>query len=288
VTPGNTDRLSLRKTVAFYNLTPQKKFGQNFIYDENLLAKIAHYARPLTHRTVIEIGPGPGGLTRALLAEDCKDIHVFEVDDQFRPPLEDLQKQDDRLFLYFQDALQFDFRPLLEGRVKIIANLPYNISTPVLFKWLPDLARIESLTLMFQKEVADRLTACPGTSQYGRLSVMCQWLSHIRQVLTLPKSCFHPQPKIESAVVQLTSRQASPPSPGLFKAMENMTHVLFSKRRKMLRGTLKPLFHKLEVDPDHLAQELDIDLQLRPENLRPEQFVLLAKKLILSEASPLS
>jgi 16S rRNA (adenine1518-N6/adenine1519-N6)-dimethyltransferase len=263
----------LRETIARHGLSAKRGLGQNFLLDLNLTRKIARAAAPLEGLTVVEIGPGPGGLTRALLAEGAERVVAIERDARALPALAEIAAAcPGRLEIVHGDALSFDYR--FDGPAKIVANLPYNIATPLLLSWIGGGAWppwFASLTLMFQKEVAERIVAAPGGDAYGRLSVICQWRCAARKLFDIPPSAFTPPPKVTSTLVQLVPRTAPDPLCPV-KALERVTAAAFGQRRKMLRTSLKSLF----ADPEKTLASLGIDSRLRAEQLRVPEFCRLA------------
>jgi 16S rRNA (adenine1518-N6/adenine1519-N6)-dimethyltransferase len=230
----------LREVIARFDLGARKALGQNFLLDLNLTGRIARSAGDLSGVTVIEIGPGPGGLTRALLNSDAAAVVAVERDNRCIVALADLvEAAEGRLRLIEGDALEVDPEAIAPAPRAIVANLPYNVATPLLIGWLKRIEQFRSLTLMFQREVADRLSAKPGSKAYGRLSVISQWRAEVRPLFNLPARAFTPPPKIESTVVQFIPRSA--PEPAEFAAMEAVTAAAFGQRRKMLRASLKSL-----------------------------------------------
>jgi 16S rRNA (adenine1518-N6/adenine1519-N6)-dimethyltransferase len=230
----------LREVIARFDLGARKALGQNFLLDLNLTGRIARSAGDLSGVTVIEIGPGPGGLTRALLNSDAAAVVAVERDSRCIVALADLvEASEGRLRLIEGDALEVDPEAIAPAPRAIVANLPYNVATPLLIGWLKRIEQFRSLTLMFQREVADRLSAKPGTKAYGRLSVISQWRADVRPLFNLPARAFTPPPKIESTVVHFTPRLS--PEPAEFSAMEAVTAAAFGQRRKMLRASLKSL-----------------------------------------------
>jgi 16S rRNA (adenine1518-N6/adenine1519-N6)-dimethyltransferase len=230
----------LREVIAKFDLGARKALGQNFLLDLNLTGRIARSAGDLSGVTVIEIGPGPGGLTRALLNSDAAAVVAVERDSRCIVALADLlEASEGRLRLIEGDALEVDPEAIAPAPRAIVANLPYNVATPLLIGWLKRIEQFRSLTLMFQREVADRLSAKPGSKAYGRLSVISQWRAEVRPMFNLPARAFTPPPKIESTVVQLIPRAV--PEPAEFSDMEAVTAAAFGQRRKMLRASLKSL-----------------------------------------------
>lgn len=258
-------RPSLKEVMIRHNLSPKKSLGQNFLLDENITHKVARTAGDLTGRRVIEIGPGPGGLTRAILDLGAAEVIAIEMDENCIEVLKELNE--DRLTVLHQDALKTNFVPLLQAdkSVKIIANLPYNVGTELLLQWLPLLHSIESLTLMFQKEVVDRIVANPSTKDYGRLSVMVQWLATAQKVFDLPPHLFTPPPKVTSSVVQIIPKKQ--PLPVSFDIMEKVVKQAFSQRRKMLKSNFKEsdpeIFNATHIDPTRRAETLSIEEFIR-------------------------
>jgi len=252
----------LRDIIATYGLRPDKSLGQHFLLDPSLLTRIVTSAGPLTGIHVIEIGPGPGGLTRALLASDATSILAVEIDERAVAAMTALAATDPRLTIQSADALKINLPDHTPAPRAIIANLPYNVGTPLLIKWLAQAGEYQSMVLMFQLEVAARIAAAPNTSAYGRLSVLAQWLCEIDIAMHVPASAFSPPPKVESAIVRLRPKAAQPRVPE-FKAMEKLTAAAFGQRRKMLRGALKPLggealLTRANIAPDRRAETLTV------------------------------
>lgn len=251
----------LRDVIKRFGLGARKSLGQHFLLDLNLCARITRAAGDLTASNIIEIGPGPGGLTRALLDTGAAKIIAVEQDSRCVEALSELREAyPDRLDIIEADALETDVTTLAPAPRWIIANLPYNIATPLLLGWLRRITHFEGLTLMFQKEVADRLAAQPGTKAYGRLSVITQWLCEVRFEFNVSKEAFTPPPKVASSVVSLIPRP-TPLAPAEWKSLEAITAQAFGQRRKMLRSSLKHLnldFAALGIDPTARAEELSV------------------------------
>ena len=264
----------LRAIIARHGLSASKALGQNFILDRQLLARIAAVPGPLDGRSAYEVGPGPGGLTRALLDAGASVVAV-ERDRRCLPALADLERDfPGKLRVVEADALRFDERAAVGDGAHIVSNLPYNIGTALLLKWLsgPWPPWWRSLTLMFQREVAERIVAAPGSDAYGRLSVAAQWRSAARIAMRVNRSAFVPPPKVTSAVVYIVpAEQPACVDPAV---MEKVTEAAFGQRRKMLRSSLKSLPGALDA-----LQELGIDPQRRAETLGVAEFVALARKL---------
>jgi 16S rRNA (adenine1518-N6/adenine1519-N6)-dimethyltransferase len=262
----------LREVMRRHGLEPKRALGQNFLFDLNLTGRIARAAGGLDQGTVLEVGPGPGGLTRALLAEGAKKVVAVERDARALPALAEIAAAyPGRLEVVEGDALKLDLGALGEAPRKIVANLPYNVATPLLFRWLDQAERFVSLTLMFQKEVADRLTAKPRTEDYGRLSIVTQWRCEVRQLFDIPPRAFIPPPKVTSTVVQLTPRP--PLYPADPRDLEAVAEAGFGQRRKMLRQSLKTL----PVEVNALLDRANIRDTARAEELDIEQFCALAR-----------
>jgi 16S rRNA (adenine1518-N6/adenine1519-N6)-dimethyltransferase len=268
----------LREVIAAHGLTARKALGQNFLMDLNLTAKIARSAGDLSACDVLEVGPGPGGLTRALLAEGARRVLAVEKDDRCLPVLEAIAAHyPGRLTVINDDALKIDTAALLAPPVRVVANLPYNVGTELLVRWLTPPVWPPfwtSLTLMFQREVADRIVAKPGTEAYGRLAILSQWRADARIVMTLPPTAFTPAPKVHSAVVHLTALP-EPRFPADPAVLERVTRAAFGQRRKMLRSALKGLHPDIET----VLRDTGIDPTARAETLPLQAFCALARAL---------
>lgn len=266
----------LREVIATHGLDAKKSLGQNFLLDLNLTGKIARAAGDLTQCTVIEVGPGPGGLTRALLSSGARRVIAIERDERCLSALAQISGHyPGRLEVIAGDALKTDFAALAPGEiVRIVANLPYNIGTELLVRWLTtrDWPPFwSSMTLMFQKEVAERIVAVPGADAYGRLGVLAGWRTDARIAFDVPRQAFTPPPKVTSSVVHLTPRAA--PLPAELKLLERVTEAAFGQRRKMLRQSLK------RVGGETLLSQACIDGTRRAETLSVEEFVRLANSI---------
>jgi len=267
----------LREVIAAHDLRAKKSLGQNFLFDLNLTRRIARAAGPLKDATLYEVGPGPGGLTRALLAEGAKRIIAVERDERCIPALAEIAAAyPGLLHIVTADALKLDEHELLKGeRARIAANLPYNIGTALLVKWLtaPTWPPFwDSLTLMFQREVAMRIVAKPGGEAYGRLSVLAQWRTKPKILFDVARSAFVPPPKITSSVVRLEPL-AEPAAPANLADLEKVTAAAFGQRRKMLRQSLKPL----APDAEARIRTAGIEPTARPEQLSVAAFASLAR-----------
>jgi 16S rRNA (adenine1518-N6/adenine1519-N6)-dimethyltransferase len=261
----------LRDVIARHDLGARKALGQNFLLDLNLTRRIARAAGDMAGVTVIEVGPGPGGLTRALLGTEAARVIAIERDPRFIAALADLvEAAEGRLDLVPADALEVDPVALAPEPRAIVANLPYNVATPLLIGWLKRIEAFRSLTLMFQKEVADRLVAAPGGKDYGRLSVIVQWAAEVRPLFNLPAKAFTPPPKVMSTVVHLVPRRNREPAE--WSAMETVTAAAFGQRRKMLRQSLKLL-----GDAEALAAAAGLDPTARAEVVPVAGYAALAR-----------
>ena len=265
----------LRDVIRDFDLSAKKAYSQNFILDLNLTGRIARSAGPFTGATVVEIGPGPGGLTRALLANGAELVVAIEKDPRCLPALEQISAHyPGRLNIMLEDATEFDPSGLPPGPKVIVGNLPYAIATNLLIGWLcaePWPPWYESMTLMFQREVAERIVAAPGSKAYGRLSVLTQWRAKARILFHLPPQAFTPQPKVESSLVRF--QPLAVPTPACSRrALETITGAAFGQRRKMLRSSLK----QATPEPERLLLAAGIDPTARAEELTVEQFGQLA------------
>jgi 16S rRNA (adenine1518-N6/adenine1519-N6)-dimethyltransferase len=266
---------TLREVIARHDLAAKKSLGQNFLFDLNLTRRIARAAAPLTGFTIVEVGPGPGGLTRALLLEGAERIVAVERDARAIAALAEISAAyPGRLEIVEGDALAVDWRTLVTGPAKIVANLPYNIATPLLTGWLTDgpwPPWFASLTLMFQKEVAERIAAPPGGKEYGRLSVLCQHLCETKKLFDVNRSAFTPPPKVTSSIVQLVPRGQPAPACDI-GMLERVTAAAFGQRRKMLRASLRTL----TAHPEALLEKAGINPELRAEQVPVHGFARLA------------
>jgi len=258
-----SDLPPLRAVIAKHEIGARKQLGQHFLLDLNLTRRIARAAGPFADCSVIEIGPGPGGLTRALLEEGARQVTAIERDPRCVAALDELAAAfRGRLTVIEGDALALDPAALAPAPRKIVANLPYNIATPLLIGWLKNMRAYKDLTLMFQKEVADRLTAAPRSRDYGRLSVLTQFTARAERLFDIPPRAFVPPPKVISTVVRLTPLEA-PVGDCPIDLLERVTAAAFGQRRKMLRASLRAvggeaLLAAAEVSPTARAEELDV------------------------------
>ncbi|MEW5727377.1 MAG: 16S rRNA (adenine(1518)-N(6)/adenine(1519)-N(6))-dimethyltransferase RsmA [Pseudomonadota bacterium] len=262
----------LRDVIAAHGLAARKSLGQHFLLDLNLTGRIARSAGDLATGTTIEIGPGPGGLTRALLDAGARHVVAIERDDRAIAIQQEIAAAyPGRLEIVAADALEVDVAALGDEPRRIVANLPYNISTVLLLQWLRRAATFESMTLMFQAEVVDRLAAQPRTPHYGRLSVITQWLCEVRPLFNVDKRAFTPPPSVMSTVVKLVPRP-QPLAPARFETLERVTAAAFGQRRKMLRSSLKPL-----GDADALIAAAGLEPTARAEEVPVAGFCALAR-----------
>ena len=255
----------LREVIEEHGLAAKKTLGQNFLLDLNLTSRIARTAGSLEGYDIIEVGPGPGGLTRALLANGAERVIAVERDPRCLNALTEISDHyDGKLEVLEGDALQMDWEKLISRKAKIVANLPYNIATPLLTGWVggnnwPPF--FDSLTLMFQKEVAERICATPADKHYGRLGVLCGWRTHAIKAFDVSREAFSPPPKVTSSIVHVEPR--AKPLPCSLKSLETITRAAFGQRRKMLRASLKSLggealLEKAEIVPTKRAEEIDV------------------------------
>jgi 16S rRNA (adenine1518-N6/adenine1519-N6)-dimethyltransferase len=265
----------LREVIAKYDLAARRALGQNFLLDLNLTGKIARAAGDLSTGTTIEVGPGPGGLTRALLSHGARELIAIERDARCLGALAEISAaHPGRLTVIERDALTVDCAKLGSAPRRIVANLPYNIATPLLIKWMQQGAALASLTVMVQKEVADRLIAKPRTKDYGRLSVLTQFLAKPRRLFDLPPRAFVPPPKVTSTVIEIVPL-AAPAFPARLADLERVTQAAFGQRRKMLRQSLRTL----GGDAEALLAAAEITPTARAEELSVAQFAALARAL---------
>ena len=271
---------TLYQTVQEYGLMAKKSLGQNFLLDQNVTDKIVSLSlgcqslNDLSQTTVLEVGPGPGGLTRAILKKNPKVFYLIEKDERFVQIMEDLKTQTNApMNILSSDALHFDIQSLKAQNLQIFSNLPYNISVPLLMMWLKNLESISAMTLMFQKEVADRIMAPIKTKDYGRISVISQLLCDVQRLWTLSPSYFTPAPKVSSSVLLLRPLKNRPSSEEIQK-VEKLTMLAFGGRRKMIRQSLKSI-----SNIDKICEKLHIQTTLRAEEISPSSYLEIAKLL---------
>jgi 16S rRNA (adenine1518-N6/adenine1519-N6)-dimethyltransferase len=251
----------LRDIISRHGLRAKKSLGQHFLLDLNLTQRIARAAGNLQGRHVVEVGAGPGGLTRSLLESDAESVTAIEKDERSTVALQELEAAyPGRLKIITADALETNLAELVPAPRKIVSNLPYNIGTLLLLGWLRQAQEWEGMTLMFQKEVADRLAAQPGSKAFGRLAIITQWLCEVRSEFNVSPKAFTPSPKVSSSVITLQPRP-EPLAPARWEALEKITRTAFGQRRKMLRTSLKSLnldLEAMDINPTARAEELDI------------------------------
>lgn len=277
--PDQPDLPPLREVIARHGLSARKSYGQHFLLDLNLTRRIARAAGDLGSGTTIEVGPGPGGLTRALLSEGASRVVAIERDRRCLAALEELAAAyPGRLETICGDALEIDAEQLGQAPRRLVANLPYNVATPLLIRWLTAVAGspgcLGRMVLMFQKEVAERLAAPAGNRTYGRLSVLAQWLCQVRPLFDIPPRAFTPSPKVMSTLVELQPH-AAPAYSARLADLERVTAAAFGQRRKMLRQSLK----SLGGEPRDLLAVVGIDETARAEALGVAEFCALARAL---------
>ncbi|OZG31939.1 ribosomal RNA small subunit methyltransferase A [Rickettsia endosymbiont of Culicoides newsteadi] len=264
---------SIAKHASKHGIAPIKKYGQNFIFDSSLCDKIVRVSELQENDLVLEIGSGTAGLTRAILACNPKSLTVIETDVRCIPLLMEIRELFPNLHIVHSDATKFDLSSLTHDKITIISNLPYQIGTELVIKWLKKLPLINSMTLMLQKEVVDRICGKVGTKSYGRLSVICQLLCSVEKCFDVNPQAFYPAPKVHSAIVKLVPYNNNALTAELIEKVELITRLAFGKRRKMIKSSLKTLTSCIE----DLLAKLKIDNFCRSENLSPQDYLSLAK-----------
>ena len=268
----------IRDVIAKYQLTANKRLGQNYLLDTNLTDKIALSAGSLNDKFIVEVGPGPGSLTRSILSSGVKKLIAIELDQRFIPALEELKRTYQEKFDYYiMDGLEFDYGRVGESQIQIFSNLPFNTGTKFLVQWLtlPTWPPIWSkLTLLFQKEVAQRIVALPHSKTYGRLSVLAQTRAQAKIIMTIPAQAFTPVPMVNSALVQLTPKKTVLEE-GIWSSLQEISRLGFQQRRKMIRTSLKPL----SPDIERIIVQSGLCPKLRPEQLSVTDFVKLSTVL---------
>ena len=272
----------IRDIVARHGLQPIKRLGQHFLFDRNLIRRIVRAAGPLDGSDILEVGPGPGGLTEELLLAGARRVVAVERDRRCLAALGELEaRHPGRLTLISDDALAVDEDRLLAYPAKVVANLPFNVATALMLKWCERPERWSSLTLMFQREVADRLVAAPNTKDYGRLSIMVQWRFSLKREFDVSPRAFVPPPRVTSTVVTLTPSDPTKVPSADPRYLERVTKAAFGQRRKMLRSSLQ----SLNVDPLPLLESVGIQPTARAESLTVAAFCALSESLRLTERS---
>lgn len=262
---------SIAKLASKHDITPLKKYGQNFIFDENLCDKIVKYANINQDSNVLEIGPGPAGLTRSILKASPKKLSVIETDSRCCALLEEIKLVYPLLEIYHYNALKVSLADIEHDKpLDIISNLPYNIGTQLLINWMYQIEHVKSMTLMLQKEVVDRIASPHGTKNYGRLSIICQLVCDVHKCFDVSPKAFYPEPKIWSGIVCLTPK-ANRPRKEMLLELEKITTRAFSERRKMIKSSLK----KTAPNISAILTLLELEQSLRAENLSPEDYLRL-------------
>jgi len=267
---------SIAQHAKSHNILPDKKLGQNFLFDLSLCDKIAKTAGNIRDKIVLEVGPGPAGLSRSILACSPKKLIAIEKDPRCIGLLEEVRKYFPQLEIMNADALRVRLSTIGPNKLIIIANLPYNIGTELLFRWLDEAQYIESLTLMLQKEVVDRICANPGSKTYGKLSIMCQLMCDVTKEFDVSPAAFYPPPKVTSSIVHMAPKPERP-SQDIIDTIRNITSQAFNQRRKMLKSSLKGL----APDIDTLLLNCDINPHNRAENLSLDDYVKIAKAILV-------
>lgn len=265
---------TIAQLVSKYGVQPLKKYGQNFIYDESLCDKIVKYAEVNSSSNVLEIGPGPAGLTRSILKAGPNSCAIIEMDQRFMPLLDEIRSYYPKLSIKQGDALRFKLAELTSApleKLTIISNLPYNVGCKLLTNWLEEIELVDSITVMLQKEVVERIIAKPACKDYGRLSIICQILCDVQKCFDVSSKVFYPPPQVDSAVVKLVPKKDIKLSKDIIKKIQIITMHAFNGRRKTLKKSLQAV-------PNHLAilEQLNIDPALRPENLSPVDYYNIA------------
>lgn len=263
---------TIAQLVSKYGVQPLKKYGQNFIYDESLCNKIVKFAEINSNSHVLEIGPGPAGLTRSILKAEPNSCTIIEMDSRFMPLLDEIKSYYPKLSIKQGDALRFELLQLVKSpeKLTIISNLPYNVGCKLLTNWLEEIDLVSSITVMLQKEVVERIIAKPACKDYGRLSIICQILCDVQKCFDVSSKVFYPPPQVDSAVVKLVPKDIKL-SKEIIKQIQVITMHAFNGRRKTLKKSLQAV-------PNHLAilEQLNIDSSLRPENLSPVDYYNIA------------
>lgn len=267
---------SIAKLASKHGIAPLKKYGQNFIFDETLCDKIVRHVNLTKDSSVLEIGPGPAGLTRSILKTAPKELFVIETDSRCLPLLADIKSFYPILNILHADALKIKLLDIVANKkLDIISNLPYNIGTKLLIDWIYQIDRIQSMTLMLQKEVVDRIVSLPNKKSYGRLSIICQLTCDTEKCFDVSPKAFYPEPKIWSSIVRFVPKIERPSKDILYK-LEKITIQAFTGRRKMIKSSLK----KVAPNIDEILESLGLDHSLRAENLSPENYLAIAKQII--------
>ena len=266
--------LSIAKLASKHGIAPLKKYGQNFIFDESLCDKIVKFSQINTSSNVLEIGPGPAGLTRSILKSNPKGLCVIETDTRCLPLLEEIKLSYPLLQIKHADALKVPLSEVNNDKIDIVANLPYNIGSQLLTNWLYQIEHVNSMTLMLQKEVVDRIVSSHNSKTYGRLSIFCQIFCEVEKCFDVSPKAFYPEPKIWSSVVRLVPKH-DVPEPIVRDRLEKITQAAFSGRRKMIKSSLGKTIPNIT----EILQKLALDQSLRAENLLPQDYIRIAKAI---------
>ena len=264
--------LSIAKLANKHGIAPLKRYGQNFIFDESLCDKIVKFAQINKSSNVLEIGPGPAGLTRSILKSAPGSLCVIETDIRCLPLLEEIKDSYPVLQIKLGDALKVPLAEINSGKLDIVANLPYNIGSQLLTNWLCQIEYVNSMTLMLQKEVVDRIVASHNSKAYGRLSIFCQIFCEVEKCFDVSPKAFYPEPKIWSSIVRLVPKN-NVPDTSIRNKLEKITQAAFTGRRKMIKSSLG----KIAPNIAEILQTLNLDQSLRAENLSPQDYINIAK-----------
>ena len=264
--------LSIAKLASKHGIVPLKKYGQNFIYDESLCDKIVRYAELTPKSHILEIGPGTAGLTRSILKSNPASLLAIETDERCLALLEEIKQFYPKLEVRHADALKCKLADLTKTKFDVVANLPYNIGCKLLTNWLAETEYVNSITIMLQKEVVERLHASPHSKSYGRLSILCQTICDVKKCFDVSPQAFYPAPKVDSAIVRLVPRRTIPDKLIISK-LEKITCLAFTNRRKILKSILK----KISPNIDMIYDKLELEDKARAENISPEQYLEIAK-----------
>ncbi|HJK86567.1 MAG TPA: 16S rRNA (adenine(1518)-N(6)/adenine(1519)-N(6))-dimethyltransferase RsmA [Candidatus Megaira endosymbiont of Nemacystus decipiens] len=267
--------LSIAQLATKHGIKPLKKYGQNFIYDETLCDKISRYAQINETSNVLEIGPGPAGLSRSILKMNPAKLTAIETDERCINLLKEVQLFYPKLKIIHADALRVNLSDITNGKVDIIANLPYNIGCKLLTNWLNQIEYVNAITVMLQKEVVERIVSRPNSKNYGRISIFSQILCHTEKCFDVTRNAFYPKPKVDSAIVRLLPKEHLPPKEVLC-LVEKITRHAFSSRRKVLKSSLK----KIIPDIDLLYQKFEFNDKIRCEDLSPDDYLGMANFII--------
>ena len=269
--------LTTAQLLKKYQITANKSLGQNFLIDQNLTDKIANLAGDIKKENILEIGPGPGCLTRSIISKNPKQFLLIEKDQKFIKLLQEISASKENIIIKNYDALEIDYRNIFPEKYIIIANLPYNIATKLIIKWLHHLSKTKKIIIMVQREVAERITATVNQKQYGRISVICNLLYDTKSEFNVKPSAFIPPPKIHSSIISLIPKQEKLDFD--IDILGEITQAAFSKRRKKISNSMSNLFIKYKIDMQQTFAKLEIDANVRAENVSPIEFKEICKIL---------